>query len=157
MSQIKDLMISHLRERLDEASDAINAIAETVGIAENDRGVAQVIDAVRELLAHDAMNADAYRAALSSAEAAERELHQWRNGHHLGGMLEDLNAMQGRAVDAEAKLAAAEATIARVKRIVRAWDAVRVHGGIYSQREAQLVDDLEAALTGPCIVAGPCP
>ena len=44
---------------------------------------------------------------------------------------------------------AAEATISRVKRIVRAWDAVRVHGGIYSQREAQLVDDLEAALAGP--------
>lgn len=34
----------------------------------------------------------------------EAELHKWRTGHHLGAMQEDLNAMQARAVEAEAKL-----------------------------------------------------
>jgi hypothetical protein len=41
----------------------------------------------------------------------EKELHQWRNGHQLGGMMEDLNAMQARAVGAEAKLERIEAIL----------------------------------------------
>ena len=74
--------------------------------------------------------------------AAQAELHTWRNGHQLGGMMEDMNAMQGRAVDAEAKLDAADAKIARMR---QAAAEVRANGDASSESAA---DYIEAALAG---------
>jgi chromosome segregation ATPase len=74
-------------------------------------------------------------AAQERAAESESELHKWRNGRQLGAMQEDLNAMQARAVEAEARVAElerdrdlalqqvmdVEATIARASSAAEKW------------------------------------
>ena len=85
----------------------------------------------------------------------EAELHKWRTGRQLGGMQEDLNAMQARAVEAEARVAVLSGVIDRVMALLVGMSAQwranaanhRKAGDIY----VHCADELESTLKGkPC-------